>query len=261
MGALCNHSLELTGVAGNPGSPVHRLDPRAKIVAFVAITVIAVSAPLELWPVYVVCALALAALALTARVGLGEIWRRGRWVLPLVLAVGIFVPLVRTGGTAHELGPLTVHEAGLAVFATVAIKACIGVCSAVLLTATTSFPDVLSGLEAMRMPGVLVLIASLMYRYLYVIVEELGRMRAALGARAYRPRSALQAGAIGRLASALFLRSYERGERVHLAMLARGYRRRMPRLVPLRWTPTDGVVVAALAGLLVAIRVLAEVRL
>ena len=248
MGALSNHSLELTGVAGKPGSPVHRLDPRAKIVAFVAITVIAVSAPLELWPVYLVCALALAVLAVIARVGLGEIWRRGRWVLPLVLAVGIFVPLVRTGGTAHELGPLTVHEAGLAVFATVAIKSLYRGLLGGAADRDDLVPRRSQRAQAMRMPCVLVLISSLMYRYLYVIVEEVGRMRAALGARAYRPRNALQAGAIGRLASALFLRSYERGERVHLAMLARGYRRRMPRLVPLRLTPTDGAVVAALAG-------------
>jgi cobalt/nickel transport system permease protein len=261
MGALCNHSLELTGVAGNPKSAIHRLDPRAKIVTFVTITVVAVSAPLDRWPVYVVCAAALVTLAAVARVSPRDIWRRGRWVLPLVLMVGIFVPLVRSGGTSYELGPLTVHEAGLAVFAAVAVKSIIGVCSAVLLTATTSFPDVLGGLQAMRMPSVLVLIASLMYRYMYVIVEEVGRMRAALSARAYRPRNALQAGAIGRLASSLFLRSYERGERVHLAMLARGYTQGMPRLVPLSLTATDAAVIAAIPGLLLAVRLLAEVRL
>jgi cobalt/nickel transport system permease protein len=259
VGALCNHSLELTGVVGDPGSSVHRLDPRAKIVICTAVTVVAVSAPLALWPVYVGCALTLAIMAAIGRVPVSQLWRRARWVVPLVLIVGVFLPLVRTGGQAWELGPLTIHEAGLAVFAQVAAKTLIGVSSAVVLTSTTSFPDVIAGLEAMRLPKVLVLIASLMYRYMYVIVEDVGRMRSALTARAYRPRHALQAGAIGKVAGALFLRSYERGERVHLAMLARGYRNRMPRLVPLELEPRDAVVLTAIPAMLIALRVIAEV--
>ena len=259
MGALCNHSLELTGVVGRADSPLHRLDPRTKIVVCAAITVVVVSTPLALWPVYVGCALTLAVLAVSARLPVTELWRRARWVLPLVLTVGVFLPLVRTGGQAWDLGPLTVHEAGLAVFAQVAAKTVIGVFSAVVLTSTTSFPDVIAGLEAMRMPRILVLIASLMYRYLYVIVEDVGRMRAALTARAYRPRHALQAGAIGKVASALFLRTYERGERVHLAMLARGYEGRMPRLAPLELQARDAVVLTTIPALLVALRLLAEV--
>jgi len=259
MGALCNHSLELTGVVGDRQSRFHRLDARVKIVVFAAITLVAVSTPLALWPVYAVCAYLLLAIAILARVPAAQVWRRARWVLPLVLTLGVFLPLVRTGGESWDLGPLTVHGAGLAVFAQVAAKTLIGVSSAVLLTATTSFPDVISGLEAMRLPTILVLIASLMYRYLYVILEDVGRMRAALSARAYRPRHALQAGAIGKLVSALFLRSYERGERVHLAMLARGYDRRMPRLAPLALEARDVAVLVSVPPALIAVRVLAQV--
>ena len=83
------------------------------------------------------------------------------------------------------------------------------------------------------MPRLFVLIAAFMYRYLFVIVEEVERMRTALASRAYRPRHALQAAAIGGAVDALFLRTYARGERVHLAMLARGYSGQMPQLTPL----------------------------
>ena len=131
-----------------------------------------------------------------------------RFVLPLVLLVAVFVPLVREGGRTWALGPFTVHETGLQVFASVAAKATIGTVSAALLGATTTFPAVLRGLEAMRVPRLLILIAAFMYRYLFVIVEEVGRMRAALAARGYRPRTALQAGALGRVATAMFLRTY-----------------------------------------------------
>jgi cobalt/nickel transport system permease protein len=223
----------------------------------VAITIVAVSTPLDGWPVYACCAALLVAVAAAARVPPGAIWRRVRFLLPIVLAAGIFLPFLRDGGQQYDLGPLTVHEEGLRTFATVSIKAVIGTLSAVLLAATTTFPAVLRGLEAMRVPRLLVLIAAFMYRYLFVIVEETGRMRAALSARAYAPRNALHAGPIGRMATAMFLRTYSRGERVYNAMLARGYSGRMPYLSPLVLRRVDlvfvGLVLAALLPLRLAV--------
>jgi cobalt/nickel transport system permease protein len=251
VGGLCNHALELTGIAGDPGSRAHRLDPRAKIVGLLGVTLVAVSAPLGRWHVYVACAAVLAAYAAVARVTPRDLWRRVRVVLPLVLAVGALVPFVRAGGDAYALGPLTVHEAGLAIFAAVSVKALIGTTSAALLGMTTPFPAVLAGLERLRVPRLLILIAAFMYRYLFVIVAEVGRMRWALLARGYRPRHALQAGPMGRVATAMFLRTYGRGERVYLAMLARGYGGAMPRLVPLSLARADVAFVALVASVLV----------
>ena len=88
----------------------------------------------------------------------------------------------------------------------------------------------LRGLEALRVPRTLTLIAAFMYRYLFVIVDEVQRMRAARDARGYRPRRCSAPAPIGRMASALFLRSHARGERVYLAMLSRGYDGRMRHL-------------------------------
>jgi cobalt/nickel transport system permease protein len=259
VGGLCNHSLELTGLAGDPASPVHRLDPRAKILALIAVTLVAVSAPVAAWPVFAGCALVLGAVAVAARVSASDIWRRARFILPLVLLAAASLPFVRKGGPAYELGPLTAYEDGLTVFAAVAVKAAIGTVSAVLLGATTTFPSVLRGLEAMRVPRLLVLIAAFMYRYLFVIVEETARMRAALAARAYRPRSALHAAALGRMATAMFLRTYARGERVYRAMLARGYSGAMPQLSPLVLRRADVLFVAVVLASLVALRTAAEV--
>jgi cobalt/nickel transport system permease protein len=259
MGTLCSHSLELTGLAGAPASAVHRLDPRAKLLGLLAVTLVAVSTPLEAWPVFAGCAAVLAGVAAAARVRARDIWRRARFVLPLVLLAALFLPLVRHGGQVYELGPLTLHEQGLAVFAAVALKATIGTVSAVLLGATTTFPAVLRGLEAMRVPRLIVLIAAFMYRYLFVIVEEAGRMRAALAARAYRPRTALHAGALGRVATAMFLRTYARGERVYQAMLARGYGGAMPQLHPLVLRRADAAFVLLVLAALVPLRIAAGV--
>ena len=251
------HALNAIGVAGDPASRIHRLDPRAKIVGFAGITLVGVSTPPRLWPVLVACALALAAIATTARLGPGLVWKRARVVLPLVVFVAVFIPFVR-GGERIDLGPLSLSEDGLTTFASVASKAAIGTVSAVLLGATTSFPDVLHGLERMRAPRLLVLIAAFMYRYLFVIADEARRMRVALAARGYRPRHALQAAAIGRVAIALFLRTYDRAERVYVAMLARGYAGATPRLNALAFGRADALFVAVVAGALLPLRVVVE---
>jgi cobalt/nickel transport system permease protein len=251
---LGDHSLTLTGPVGDLAGPVHGLDPRAKIVGLTTVTLVAVSAPIAAWPVHLACAVVLTMVIAVARIPARTIWRRARVVLPPVLFVAAFVPFFRAGGTAYSLGPLTVSEAGLAVLAAVAAKATIGTVGAVVLGATTSFPAVLRGLDALRVPRAFTLIAAFMYRYLFVIAEEAQRMRTALSSRAYAPRHALQAAPIGRAATALFLRSYGRGERVHRAMLARGYTGSMPELAPLRFRVADAAFVIAVAVLLIGVR-------
>jgi cobalt/nickel transport system permease protein len=249
-------ALHRTGVAGNPASPIHRLDPRAKIVGLAGITVVAVSTPLRAWPAFAACALALAVVAAVSRVSAATVWSRVRVILPLVVLVAALVPFVR-GGPAVQVGPLALSEAGLATFALVTAKAAIGAFGAVLLGATTSFPDILHGLERLRAPRLLTVIAGFMYRYVFVIADEARRMRSALAARAYRPRHLGQVAALGRMVTALFLRTYERGERVYLAMLARGYSGTMPRLSVLSFGRADTIFLVALAIVLVPTRVVA----
>jgi cobalt/nickel transport system permease protein len=254
MSGLCARRPDGIGLAGDTASPIHRLDPRTKIVGFLAVTLVAVSTPPALWPLYAACAAILASVAGVARIGPGVIWHRARIVLPFVLVAAAFLPLVRRGGATIGVGPLELSEAGLMTFSAVAAKAAIGTVSAVLLGATTTFPDVLRGLERLHVPRLLTLVAAFMYRYLFVVVGEVQRMRAALAARGYRPRHALQARPVGRAASSLFLRTYARGERVYSAMLARGYTGTMPALRPLTAGRSDAVFLALVALPLVALR-------
>jgi cobalt/nickel transport system permease protein len=247
-------SLHRTGLAGDPASPIHRLDPRAKIVGLAGITLVAVST--AAWPAFAVCAAALAAIGAAARISPRTVWTRVKAILPLVVFVAAFVPFVR-GGPAVQVGPLALSEAGLETFALVTAKATIGAVGAVLLGATTSFPDILHGLERLRAPRLLVVIAAFMYRYAFVIAAEARRMRTALAARAYRPRHLGQAAALGRMVTALFLRSYERGERVYVAMLARGYAGTMPRFAVLSFGRADALFLVALAAVLLPARVVA----
>ena len=145
-------------------------------------------------------------------------------------------------------------DAFVALSAGVAVKATIGTTAAVLLGSTTPFPDLLRGLVALRVPRLPTLIAAVTYRYLWVVADDVRRMRIALSARAYRPRTLLRCGTIGRLVAALFLRTHARGERVHLAMLARGYDGTMPAAAPLRLGRADAAFVALVLGLALGAR-------
>ena len=223
------HALAATGPAGDPASPVHRLDARAKLLGLAGLTVVAATAPAAAWPLLCGCGVLLAAVALVARVPPSVLWRRARVVLPLVALAAASVPFVRTGGADHAVGPLSVSDAGLTVFALAVAKAAVGTLSAVLLAATTSVTDALEGLRRLHVPALLVAIAGVTWRYVFVLAAELARMRTALAARGHRPRHLLQTAATGRLATALFLRAHARGERVHVAMAARGWTGTPPR--------------------------------
>ncbi len=158
--------------------------------------------------------------------------RRAFFALPFMLAA---LPLVFTrpedplGQIA--LGPLTltVSGEGLRQFTTIALKSWISVQAALLLAFTTPFHELVDGLRQLRLPRVMVAIISFTYRYLAVLVSEGGRMT-----RARAARSAVvdgrgggswlwRARVTGALVGSLFLRSYERSERIYAAMQARGF--------------------------------------
>jgi cobalt/nickel transport system permease protein len=253
------HALESAGLAGDLASPVHRLDARAKLLGLAGLTVVAATAPRAAWPLLAGCAALLGAVALAARVPAGVLWRRVAIVLPVVALAAVSVPFVHTGGAEHAVGPLRVSDAGLAVFGAAVAKAGVGALSAALLAATTTVPAALEALRRLRAPALLVAIAGVTWRYVFVLAGEVGRMRTALAARGHRPRHLLHGAATGRLATALFLRAHSRGERVHVAMAARGWSGTPPRAVARSLTRADAAFLAVLAGLPLIARIGLEV--
>lgn len=192
---------------------------------------------------------------------------RGAFVaLPFVL-VALPLVFVRPGDPlgSIELGPvrLTVSGEGLRLFATIAAKSWLSVQVALLLTFTTPFHDLLDALRELRLPRILVAIIGFMYRYLAVLGDEAQRLiraRAARSAVAVDGRGGgsirWRAGVTGNMVGSLFLRSYERSERIYDAMIARGFEGTFRHLGLRRITPSEwvafGLVLAALAGWVVA---------
>jgi cobalt/nickel transport system permease protein len=107
-------------------------------------------------------------------------------------------------------------------------KATLGLGASIIVAATTTMPEFLRGFERLHLPRAFTSTLSFMIRYFDVVADDMRRMRVARLSRGHDPRWLWQARAVATSAGALFIRSYERGERVHLAMLSRGFTGSLP---------------------------------
>jgi cobalt/nickel transport system permease protein len=224
-------------------SPLHRARPQCKIAATVAFVLAVVATPREAFWAFGLYALLLGGLAVLGRVPPAVLARRLVIETPF-LAFAVFLPVVGRGQRVEVLGvPLAVE--GLWGAWNIVAKGTLGVAASAILAATTPVAELLAGLDRLRLPRVLTTIAGFMVRYGDVIAGEVRRMRIARISRGHDPRWIWQARAVAASAGTLFIRSYERGERVYLAMVSRGYAGSMPVLQDLGATP--GQWLAALA--------------
>ncbi len=239
-------------------SPVHRIDARAKLVAFMSLLLCIVTTPPDAYAVFAGYAGVVIAVGLTARLPLRFMAGRMALVLPFVLAVTALAPFLTPDDPAHTyalgVASLEVTRAGLMVLWNALIKALLGVLSLSVLTATTPISELLAACERLRVPRVLLTLAGLTYRYLFVVVEEARRMKRAADARGYAGRWLWHASSVGHLAGMLFLRSYERAERVHLAMIARGFTGHFPSRPGQALRPADYAFAGVLLTLAGALR-------
>jgi cobalt/nickel transport system permease protein len=160
-------------------------------------------------------------------------------------------------GPRVDFGFLSLSSAGLLGAWNIVVKATLGAGASVLLAATTEASDIITGLRKLKVPIVLTAIAAFMIRYLDVIAGEMRRTRIAMTARGYAPSFVAQIRPLATAVGALFIRSYERGERVHQAMLARGFVGEFPDAFDaqsevVRWWPAMAPVLVAWATMAVA---------
>jgi cobalt/nickel transport system permease protein len=207
-------------------SPVHRLPPEVKIVAAVAMTVAVVATPREAFWAFGAYAVLLAGVAVAAGVGPGWLGKRALIELPFVV-LAVVLPIVGQGERVSWAG-LSLSVDGLYGAWNIFAKGTLGVIVSLLLAGSTPMRDLLLGLERLRAPQVVVQIATFMLRYLDVVGDQARRMRIARLSRGHDPGFLWQAKAFATSVGSLFIRSFERGERVYLAMVSRGYTGRMP---------------------------------
>ena len=212
---------------------IHRLDPRVKVVVTIAFILSNALLPDGAWLAFGLAWLFLLLANALSNLGLGFTFKRSFVALPFAL-VAITVLFSIPGkpvSTFHFLmWKLTVTDMGLLRFMSILVRSWLSVQMAIMLVAVARFPDIVHALEHLRVPSILTTIIAFLYRYLFVLVDEVFRLLRARESRSAAAAGSRSGGSVawrarvaGNMAGQLFLRSYERSDRVYNAMLARGY--------------------------------------
>lgn len=224
-------------------SPIHHLDPRAKVIVFFTFILIGVSASPHAIGLFAVLAGGLTGITVAARLPLFHLIRKLLVVLPFLFVITVFIPFMKrdtvAGGFNLGLGGLSLSRSGLWIFWNVLVKSCLSVYSIILLYSTTPFPRMVRGLEKLGAPRVFTVLLSFMYRYSFLLVDEIHRMKRGRDSRSFGGRWLWHLETIGNMVGTLFLRSFHRAERVYLAMLSRGYQGDMPGITLERFGPGE----------------------
>jgi cobalt/nickel transport system permease protein len=204
---------------------LHRLDPRVKVVIALAFILSNALLPDGAWFAFGLSWLFLLAANLRSSLGIGFTFRRSLVALPFAL-IAITVLFSLPGK------PLR--------FVSILVRSWLSVQMAILLVAVVRFPDLIHALEHLRVPSILTTIIAFLYRFLFVLVDEVFRLMRARESRSAAVATGMRSGGsvawrarvAGNMAGQLFLRSYERSDRVYNAMLARGYKGHLETINP-----------------------------
>jgi cobalt/nickel transport system permease protein len=226
-------------------SLIHRLDPRLKLLATLAFVLAVTSTPPAAWPAFVLLAtLALSAI-LVSQVPLVEAFKHSTIALPFAAMAAVSLPFTQAGDAVWSWSAagwnLTVTDEGLVLFAAVVVKAWLSVMLSGLLVATTPFPELLKAIRSLRVPAVLTATISFMYRYLFLLLDEAMRLQTARESRSAGEGRTVwwRARVLGGMIGSLFIRSYERSERIYAAMLSRGFDGEVRTLTTFTWQAHD----------------------
>lgn len=225
----------------NLNSPLHRIDPRVKAVTFfITILFIVLTSP-ERFTAFLLYGALISILILLSRIPLFFILKKLLFLVPFVLLIAISLPFY--------------NENGLLVLWNVVIKSVLSMLCMTLLSNTVSFTELLKALDSLKLPKPIIMILSFMYRYVYISVDELMRMNRARESRAASNRSRINAKfrTLSNIVGSLFVRSYERGEKVYLAMRSRGFSGEVKSMSHFHLTIRDLCFAAVIIAVLISI--------
>ena len=249
-------------------SLLHRLSPIVKVLGTVFFIFSNALLPDGAWIAFGVSWLGIVALNLAAHLGWGFTFKRSFIALPFALAAitAIFALPGETLAT-WRLGSLELvaTDAGLLRFLSIVVRSWLSVQAAILLVATTQFPDLIHALEHLRLPRMLITVIAFLYRYIFVLSDEVLRLLRARQARSATLPNQRSGGSIrwraqvaGNMVGQLFLRSYERSDRIYNAMLSRGYQGHIRTLNPHPTTFNDKILIVLILLVFILLQIFAH---
>jgi cobalt/nickel transport system permease protein len=214
----------------------HALAPQTRLLCVLLMVLAIVLTPNGHWLTWAIYGTGILVILLLSKITFLVLLQRLA-VESAFVSVVIIGTLFRSGGDVlWQWGWLKITTTGLTILGSVSLKALLSLMLLNLLTLTTSIPALLHALTVLKMPPLLVAVLASMYRYLAVLIDEFNSMRRAAISRNLMSGSRRQPVIVGNMIGSLFIRTYERGERVHQAMISRGYRG----LPPIRDLPKTG---------------------
>ncbi|HDL10067.1 MAG TPA: cobalt ECF transporter T component CbiQ [Candidatus Omnitrophica bacterium] len=207
-------------------SIIHRIDARIKcglIFLFILITVLT---PPTCYRRFLLLGIYLSALIGLSRIPIGFFLKRSLMLLPFLLLLFAFLPFIpqdNPGGSYNLLGKWEISQNALIIIFNSGIKATLSFLALTLLISTTGFNNLMKAFQMFKIPQVFVHTLAFMYRYIFVIQDELQQILKAKKARTIKKSKKTEYRALSSIIGTLFLRSYERAENIYYAMIARGF--------------------------------------
>jgi cobalt/nickel transport system permease protein len=243
-------------------SLLHHLDPRIKVLITVAFIISNALLPDGAWIAFALAWGFVLLANVFSQLDIGFTFRRSFIALPFALAaitVLFSIPGKPITSFHFLMWDATVTDAGLLRFVSIVIRSWLSVQMAILLVAVTEFPKIIHALTHLRVPAILTTIISFLYRYLFVLTDEVMRLLRARQARSAAAPGQRSGGSVqwrariaGHMAGQLFLRSYERSDRIYNAMLARGYKGELMTIHPHHFQRRDWFICAlSILGLII----------
>jgi cobalt/nickel transport system permease protein len=217
-------------------TPIHRLDPRIKLLTTLAFIIAVISfdkyaitglMPFLIYPVTLVA---------MGNVPAGYLAKKVLLAAPFAFFIGIFNPFL-DHTILVRLGPVNI-SGGWVSFASIMLRFALTVSAALILIATTGFNAVCMGLEKLGAPRIFANQLLFLYRYIFVLTEEAGRLARARSLRSFQGRG-MGLKVFSSMIGHLLLRTLDRAQRIYLAMLCRGFNGEIHQLRPLKIRPVD----------------------
>ena len=231
-------------------SLLENLDPRSKIISFLAIIFCMILTPITRLKDFGLYFLVILVMAFISRIPPRQLLKRVCVLIPFVLFIAMFVPFVKQGHMCWSVKiynwELGVTYEGIWTFLNIVIKSSLSVLLLVIASSTTTFSDFLKGLDLLRISQLMIMITSFMYRYIFVLFDEAKRLMRARSIRYFGSRYKEQFRVIGYMIGVLFIRTYERAERIYNAMIVRGFNGKAISINHLRFSCMDFLFIAGI---------------
>lgn len=221
---------------------VNLLDPRIKVISFIGLILCIVFTGRSAYLTFNLYAILIAVLILLSGIPPIFIFRRSLVIIPFVIMVSFFI--------------LFKKDNGLLIFRNIVIKSYLCILCMILLVSSTKFADLLKSLEQLKVPEIIVMIISFMYRYIFVVQDEIEHMGRARQSRSCGRRPWYNTTALANTLGVLFIKSYERAEAVYLAMCARGFSGSVKTIDEFQIKAADLAFLFTIVLLLIGIRIL-----